>query len=146
MLVAVLGLAVILGYNYWHSAQHVSARPVAVDQRLPLFPLATMDGDVVDSSVLTHQPHVIMFIRGNWCPFCMAQVSQIADQYRELDSRGVRVAIISPQKSEDTVVPTVIITDRTGMVLWAEQTDNHHVRPEPTTFLDVLAQHGIRSV
>jgi hypothetical protein len=72
VLVAVAGLAVILGYNYWYSAQHVSARPVAVDQPLPLFPLTTVDGDVVDSSVLTHQPHVIMFIRGNWCPFCMA--------------------------------------------------------------------------
>ncbi|GAA1212652.1 peroxiredoxin family protein [Rhodoglobus aureus] len=190
VLVAVLGLAVILGYNYWYSVQHVTARPVRVDEPLPLFPLTTMDGDVVDSSVLTHQPHVIMFIRGNWCPFCMAQVSQIAAQYRELDKRGVAVAIISPQKPEDTVelakrfdipmtyyidedggaaavldivqsggtpvmfsagtdldtvVPTVIITDHTGMVLWAEHTDNHRVRPEPTTFLDVLDQHGIRS-
>jgi len=190
VLVAVAGLAVILGYNYWYSAQHVSARPVAVDQPLPLFPLTTVDGDVVDSSVFTDQPHVIMFIRGNWCPFCMAQVAQIADQYRELDRRGVAVAIISPQKPEDTVelsqrfdipvsfyidadgaaaavldlvqpggtpvifdagttgdtvVPTVIITDSTGTVLWAEQTDNHRVRPEPTTFLDVLDQHGIRA-
>jgi len=40
---------------------------------------------------------------------------------------------------------TVIINDRTGTVLWAEQTDNHRVRPEPTTFLDVLDQHGIRA-
>ena len=190
VLVAVLGLAVILGYNYWYSVQHVSARPVRVDEPLPLFPLTTVDGDVVDSSVFTDQPHVIMFIRGNWCPFCMAQVAQIADQYRELDRRGVAVAIISPQKPEDTVelsqrfdipvsfyidadgaaaavldlvqpggtpvifdagttgdtvVPTVIITDSTGTVLWAEQTDNHRVRPEPTTFLDVLDQHGIRA-
>src|SRR5664279_5583683 len=28
VLVAVLGLAVILGYNYWYSVQHVTARPV----------------------------------------------------------------------------------------------------------------------
>ncbi|WP_010204216.1 redoxin domain-containing protein [Salinibacterium sp. PAMC 21357] len=192
VLVAALGLAVILGYNYWYSVQHVSTKPVRVDEPLPLFPLTTVDGDVVDSSLLTHQPHVIMFIRGNWCPFCMAQVAQIADQYRELDRRGVAVAIISPQKPEDTVelsqrfdipvsfyidadgaaaavldlvqsggtpvmfsaggqangdtvVPTVIITDHTGTVLWAEQTDNHRVRPEPTTFLDVLDQHGIRA-
>jgi len=103
VLVAVLGLAAIMGYNYWYSAQHVSARPVRVDEPLPLFPLTTVDGDVVDSSVLTHQPQVIMFIRGNWCPFCMAQVAQIADQYRELDRRGVAVTIISPQKPEDTV-------------------------------------------
>ncbi|GHD81065.1 peroxiredoxin [Salinibacterium amurskyense] len=193
VLVATLGLAVILGYNYWYSVQHVSSGPVTVGQPLPSFPLTTLDGAVVDSSVLTQQPHVIMFIRGNWCPFCMAQVAQIADQYRELNRRGVAVAIISPQKPEDTVelsqrfdipvtyyidadasaaaaldivqsggtpvifsagapangdtvVPTVIITDATGTVLWAEHTDNHRVRPEPTTFLDVLDQHGIRAV
>jgi len=189
VLVAALGLAVILGYNYWYSVQHVSAGPVRVGGSLPSFPLTTVDGDVVDSSTLTHQPHVIMFIRGNWCPFCMAQVAQIADQYRELDRRGVAVAIISPQRPADTValaqrfeiplnyyidadgaaasaldivqsggtpvmfssgtdldtvVPTVIITDSTGTVLWAEHTDNHRVRPEPSTFLDVLDQHGIR--
>ena len=192
VVVAVLGLATILGYNYWYSAQHRSSRPIRVDEPLPLFPLTTIDGDVVDSSMLTDQPHVIMFIRGNWCPFCMAQVGQIAAQYRELDRRGVAVAIISPQKPEDTVelsqrfdipvsffidsdgaaaatldlvqpggtplifsagapahgdtvVPTVIITDRSGTVLWAEQTDNHRMRPEPTTFLDVLDQYGIRA-
>ncbi|MBH0022982.1 redoxin domain-containing protein [Salinibacterium sp. SWN248] len=192
VLVAVLGLAVILGYNYWYSVQHVSTEPVRVDEPLPLFPLTTVDGAAVDSSVFTQQPHVLMFIRGNWCPFCMAQVAQIADQYRELDRRGVAVAIISPQKPADTVelsqrfdipvnfyidtdgaaaaaldlvqpggtpvifsagapaggdtvVPTVIITDASGTVLWAEQTDNHRVRPEPTTFLDVLDQHGIRA-
>ncbi|MGV8858225.1 peroxiredoxin family protein [Rhodoglobus sp.] len=190
VLVAVLGLAVILGYNYWYSAQHLSAGPVRIDEPLPLFPLTTTTGEQIDSSVLTHQPHVIMFIRGNWCPFCMAQVNTIAAQYRELDKRGVAIAIISPQKPQDTielatrfdipmtyyidadgaaaealdivqsggtpvmfstgtdldtVVPTVILTDRDGTVLWAEHTDNHRVRPEPTTFLDVFDQHGIRA-
>ncbi|MGV8852579.1 MAG: hypothetical protein ACOH1M_08450 [Rhodoglobus sp.] len=52
VLVAVFGLAIILGYNYWYSVQHVSARPVRVDEPLPLFPLTTVDGDVLDSRVL----------------------------------------------------------------------------------------------
>jgi peroxiredoxin len=38
----------------------------------------------------------------------------------------------------DTVLPTVIILDARGVVIWAHETDNYRVRPEPETYLDVL--------
>ena len=38
----------------------------------------------------------------------------------------------------DTVLPTVIITDKDGKVLWAHETDNYRVRPEPSVYLSVL--------
>jgi len=38
----------------------------------------------------------------------------------------------------DTVLPTVIITDETGEIIFSDQTDNYRVRPEPETFLEVL--------
>lgn len=40
-------------------------------------------------------------------------------------------------KSE-TVLPTVIITDEVGKIIFLDQTDNYRVRPEPSTFLAVL--------
>jgi len=40
-------------------------------------------------------------------------------------------------KSE-TVLPTVIITDEEGKIIFLDQTDNYRVRPEPETFLNVL--------
>ena len=43
----------------------------------------------------------------------------------------------------DTVLPTVIITDARGVVVWAHETDNYRVRPEPETYLDVLRAHAI---
>jgi len=42
----------------------------------------------------------------------------------------------------ETVLPTVIITDPGGKILWADETDNYRVRPEPQTFLNVLLDHG----
>lgn len=42
----------------------------------------------------------------------------------------------------ETVMPTVIITDQEGRVLWADETDNYRVRPEPDLFLEVLQRHG----
>ncbi len=44
--------------------------------------------------------------------------------------------------SSETVLPTVIITDPDGVILWADETDNYRVRPEPETFLSVLRNHG----
>jgi len=43
----------------------------------------------------------------------------------------------------DTVLPTVIITDAAGRVIWTHQTDNYRVRPEPDVFLDVIRKQGL---
>jgi len=38
----------------------------------------------------------------------------------------------------DTVFPTAVVTDATGRILLADQTDNYRVRPEPATFVAAL--------
>lgn len=40
----------------------------------------------------------------------------------------------------DTVYPTVIMTDADGRVIFADQTDNYRVRPEPDTFLRIYRE------
>ena len=40
--------------------------------------------------------------------------------------------------ASDSVLPTVVITDASGKILFADLTDNYRVRPEPATFLEVL--------
>lgn len=43
----------------------------------------------------------------------------------------------------DTVMPTVIMTDAGGKIIFLDQTDNYRVRPEPSTFLSILADQGL---
>lgn len=43
----------------------------------------------------------------------------------------------------DTVLPTVVVTDRDGIVRWTHETDNYRVRPEPDLFLSVLRAHAL---
>jgi peroxiredoxin len=43
----------------------------------------------------------------------------------------------------DTVLPTVIISDKGGRVLWAHETDNYRVRPEPDVYLAILREKRI---
>jgi len=42
----------------------------------------------------------------------------------------------------DTVLPTVVICDENGKIIFADLTDNYRVRPEPETFLKVLEEAG----
>jgi peroxiredoxin len=187
--VAIVGFAAALGYQYLYSRQHRSSKVPEVGERLPDFPLTTLDGEPVSSRVLLGRPRVILFYRGTWCPFCMTQVRELAARYRELERRGVGVALVSPQRSDesavlasrfdvpmdffidaggeasraldlvqtggvpvifgagtdgDTVVPTVLIIDAAGVVLWRAVADNHRVRPDPEVFLRVLDDAGIR--
>lgn len=42
----------------------------------------------------------------------------------------------------ETVLPTVVITDQRGRVVWTHETDNYRIRPEPDMYLEVLRRHG----
>jgi hypothetical protein len=40
-------------------------------------------------------------------------------------------------------LPTIIMTNASGKIIFADLTDNYRIRPEPETFLEVFAQAGI---
>lgn len=45
--------------------------------------------------------------------------------------------------ASETVLPTVIITDQDGKIVWTHETDNYRIRPEPDVYLDVLRNRGV---
>lgn len=184
---AVAGFISFLVYDYWYSSfGRGHSDQLTVGQMLPRFELKNTVGEMVSSASLTDKPTVWIFYRGNWCPFCIAQIKEVAAQYQRLEELGARVVLISPQPHEftvglaksfdvafdfltdehnraaqtlgianaygvpmgmqvlgydsETVLPTVIITAAGGRILWADETDNYRVRPEPDLFLDVLRE------
>lgn len=42
----------------------------------------------------------------------------------------------------ETVLPTVVITDGNGKIVWVHETDNYRIRPEPDVYLEVLRRHS----
>ncbi|MCC2656043.1 MAG: hypothetical protein K0Q76_1151 [Panacagrimonas sp.] len=113
--VGVLGSAL---YLFWYSRFSAPARVVLkTGEMLPDFELAE-GGSIVRSRDVTAQAALWIFYRGNWCPLCMAQIREVAAQYRELAARGVQVFIISPQPESHTAslarkfdVPMRFMTD-----------------------------------
>ncbi|TQV88547.1 peroxiredoxin family protein [Aliikangiella coralliicola] len=172
-------------YDYWFSKySHRETDLLIPGKPLPELTLSDINNQPFESKNLQGSPVLYLFYRGNWCPLCMAQIREIANEYQQLMERGLKIVLISPQSQaktqklakkfnlsfiyavdkncrvadrlgilakqglpmgmqllgydSDTVMPTVIITDENGVILFADLTDNYRVRPEPMTFLKIL--------
>ena len=187
--VAMVGAMGSALYEWWYSRfGDRSSEILAVGRSLPALEFDLPEGGTLSTDSLG-KPMLMIFYRGNWCPLCMAQVKEIAGQYRMLADKGVEVMLISPQphresaslaqrfdapmtflvdrehrmaeklgiKAEaglpaglealgydsDTVLPTVVMTDADGTIIFADLTDNYRVRPEPDVFIEVFERAGI---
>tara|TARA_R110000787_G_scaffold89678_6_gene189693 strand:+ start:10835 stop:11695 length:861 start_codon:yes stop_codon:yes gene_type:complete len=172
-------------YIKWYSVFEKRDKNILkVGNQLSNFEVEDISKNNINSSSFIGRPAIYLFYRGNWCPLCMAQIKKIANQYKELEKRGVAMNFISPQPHQysnslakkyqlgfnflvdtnnkaakqlgifskngipfgfqvmkyesDTVMPTVVITNSKGEIIFADLTDNYRVRPEPETFLKVL--------
>jgi len=178
-------------YINWYSVfdDRTTNKILQKGKELPELMLTNGNGDEVKTSAFLGNPSIFLFYRGNWCPLCMAQIKEIAQQYKALEERKVNTVLISPQPHKytkrlaekfdvhfnfltdkdntvakklhihapngipmgfqtlgydsDTVMPTVIITDTMGKILFVDLTDNYRVRPEPETFLRILDEHQL---
>lgn len=118
---AALALAALtLLYTRWYSRfERRAPGPLAPGSSLPSIELEDTEGRVLRTDALTQAPALWMFFRGNWCPLCMAQIREVAAQYRTLAARGVDVLLISPQPQDHSRelarrfdVPMRFLTDR----------------------------------
>ena len=115
-----VGIVMPLVYIFWYSRFDArDAGPLAVGRQLPDLELEGLDGRTFHTDELTSRPALWLFYRGNWCPFCMAQIREIAAQYRELAARGAEIFLVSPQPQSHTQdlaqrfeVPMRFLTDR----------------------------------
>jgi len=78
--------------------------PEALEQGklLPEFSAKDEAGNTVRSSDLRGKPAVLMFVRGNWCPFCTRQVAGLTTRYKEIIGLGASLIFVTPKPLETT--------------------------------------------
>jgi len=64
---------------------------------LPEFSAEDEDGKPVSSNDLRGRPSVVLFVRGNWCPFCSRQVADLTSYYKEINALGAKLVIVTPR-------------------------------------------------
>jgi peroxiredoxin len=186
--VAITGTILLLLYVFWYSRLgRVPNARLEIRNKLPEFELTDLGGRRIHSSEFLGVPTVWLFYRGNWDPFCIAQVHEIAARRADLDKLGARLNLVSAQPMDRVrelasevggslnfmfdqdaraahvldiserhpipsgkaggyapvgAMPTVIVTNASGTILFTDQTDNYRVRPEPDIYISILRRAG----
>jgi peroxiredoxin len=186
--VAITGTILLLLYVFWYSRLgRVPNARLEIRNKLPEFELIDLDGRRIHSSEFLGAPTVWLFYRGNWDPFCVAQVHEIAARSADLEKLGARLNLVSAQPMDRVrelasevgaslhfmfdqdaraahvldiserhpippgkaggyapvgAMPTVIVTNASGTILFTDQTDNYRVRPEPDIYISILRRAG----
>jgi len=74
-------------------------RALSVGAKAPAFTLADQNGKMLSSAdLLAHRRLVVVFFRGRWCPFCVAQLEALRDANDQIHKAGGWLLAISPQK------------------------------------------------
>jgi len=109
-------------YIFWASKYSDNLKRnslLAVGNPLPNFSLNNHLDMPLFSEELLGTPSVLMFYRGDWCPFCRAQIEDLVQQYHLLKDKNVKILLISSQPkkqseklSERFAVPFVFLVDK----------------------------------
>lgn len=76
----------------------LAANTLPVGAMAPSFELPDHDGTIVSSSELLSKGRLVLgFIRGRWCPYCVAQMEAMNRIVREIEQSGAALLAISPQ-------------------------------------------------
>lgn len=72
-----------------------------VGDKAPDFAAKNQYGKKVDlQSALKKGPAVLVFYRGQWCPYCNKQLSELEDSLGQITAKGAMVLAITPEKTE----------------------------------------------
>jgi peroxiredoxin len=78
--------------------QNLASNILPVGAKIPEFQLQDHDGKTISSSALLAKGRLVLsFIRGRWCPFCVAQMEAMNLILPEIELAGATLAAISPQ-------------------------------------------------
>lgn len=98
--------AVIVAAIFAYRRSEKVGRPVPAilrrGQPLPDFQAIDESGDVVRSTELRGEAAVMLFVRGNWCPFCSSQVENLSAHYKDIVDLGARLILVTPKPLETT--------------------------------------------
>ena len=100
---AVLGLLFVLaGPVARAQAPFLTATALVVGDQAPMFESKDADDRKINlKQLLRKGPVVLYFYRGQWCPYCNKQLSQLQDSLQLLTAKGAQVVVISPENQDN---------------------------------------------
>jgi peroxiredoxin len=105
MILKKVGLIITLFcLNIVTNAQVKSLYPqgLKVGEKAPLFSAKNHKGNIIDLKMLLKKGSVVvLFYRGQWCPYCNQQLKKVNDSLQLITAKGATVLAITPETDEN---------------------------------------------
>lgn len=94
-------LFIVVAVVFATLAQAQKPEGLFINSKAPEFKLKDQSGvEVALKDLRKKGPVVLLFYRGNWCPFCNRQLKALQDSLSILQAKGAQVVAITPEKNE----------------------------------------------
>jgi peroxiredoxin len=114
----VVSLIFLVASTVFSYAQ-TEAKALVVGTTAPIIKAKSSDGKFNLSKELKKGAVVVMFYRGNWCPYCSKQLKAYTDSLQYLTAKGAQIIAVTPEtfdgvaKTKDKTKTTIsIISDK----------------------------------
>ncbi len=101
---AIFLFSILCGITSMVVAQKETIYPqgLKVGDAAPMFTAKDQNGKTVKlKKALKKGPVVMLFYRGQWCPFCNKQLSHFSDSLQMLTAKGASILAITPEAAEN---------------------------------------------
>ena len=91
-----------------------------IHSKAPDFKAKDLTGETVSLKDLRRKgPVVIIFYRGNWCPYCNKELSHLQDSLQLIKDKGASLVAITPETQEG-IIKTAEKTKAQFPIIWDE--------------------------
>ncbi len=85
-------------------ASNILAKAKKTGDKMPSFSLPDVSrGTVASTNLLKRGPLVVVFYRGDWCPYCNLQLLDLQKHLPEIEGLGASLVAISPQTPDNSL-------------------------------------------
>lgn len=119
-----------------------------IGQIAPNFELPNYDGKLISlNNLLKDGPVVVVFYRGNWCPYCNLQLRALQVKLNEFKKLGATLIAISAQVPDKSVskdkineieFPATFIIGTDNTIQWNYVNIDYRTRSEPEEIIQAL--------
>ena len=94
-------LALIILFNVINLSAQEKPEGLFINSKAPEFRLKDQNGKEISLKELRKKgPVVIVFYRGNWCPYCNKELQKLEDSLSFIREKGAELVAITPEQQE----------------------------------------------
>jgi len=97
----VILLSLILFFSIGNAISQINNEHLKIGELAPkIVGIDQFDSKIDSDIILKEHKILLLFYRGNWCPYCKKHLASLQENLEELTKKGIYVIVVTPEKAD----------------------------------------------